>query len=127
VAEQTHVVTDLIPVPPQRDSDPAHWQQVREQAEHNAQDLDSVASSAPSEDATRVTQGVARALREEVSAVEALRLLEAAPSAPTGPALSQAEEATRQARGELDASQGRLDALIGPQQGAVATPPASIN
>jgi len=127
VAQQTHVVTDLLPVPPQRDPDPTHWQQVREQAERNAVDLDAVATGAPSSDATQVTQGVARALREEVSAVEALRLLEAAPSAPTGPQLSQAEDVTRQARIDLDASQVRLDALIGPPQDAVATPPASIN
>lgn len=127
VARQTHVVADLLPVPPQRDPDPAHWQHVREQAEHNAQDLESVAASAPSDDATKVTQGLARALREEVSAVEAFRLLEAAPSPPTGPQLSQAEDATRQARIDLDASQARLDALIGAPPGADATPPASIN
>ena len=127
VAQQTHVVTDLIPVPPQRDADPAHWQQVREQAEHNAQDLESVAANAPSDDATRVTQGVARALREEVSSVEAIRLLESAPTAPTGPQLSQAEDATRRARIDLDASQAQLDALIGVQPGADAAPPASIN
>ena len=127
VARQTHVVTDLLPVPPQRVSDPAHWQQVREQAEHNAQELESVAAGAPSDDATQATQGLARALREEVSAVEALRLLEAAPAAPTGPELSAAEDGARRARGDLDTSQTRLDALIGPPPGAVATPSAPIN
>ena len=122
VAKQTHVVISLIPVPPQRAPDPAQWQQVREQAEHNAQDLEAVAVSAPSDDATRATQGLARALRDEVSAVEALRLLEAAPSPPTGPELSEAEDVTRRARGDLDSSQARLDALIGAQPGASDPP-----
>lgn len=127
VARQTHVVTELLPVPPQGDPDADHWPQVREQAEHNAQDLESVAASAPSDDATRVTQGVAQALREEVSAVEALRLLETSATAPTRPQISAAEDATRRARIDLDASQARLDAVIGSQPGADRAPPDSIN
>ena len=127
IVRETHVVADLLPVPPQRDNDPAHWQQVREQAEHNAADLESVAATAPTGDANRVTQEVVRALREDVSAVEALRLLEAAPAPPTGPELSQAEDLTRRAHVDLDTSQARLDALIAPRMGADDAPPASIN
>ena len=127
VARQTHVVIDLVPVPPQRPADPAHWQLVREEVEHNAEDLETLAASAPNDEATRVTRGVATALRDEVTAVEALRLLEAAPTPPTGGELSQAEEVTRHARGDLDASQARLDALIGPQPGTAASPPDSVN
>jgi len=127
VARQTHVVIDLVPIPPQRPADPGQWQRVREEVEHNAEDLETVAAGAPNDQATRVTRGVATALREQATAVEALRLLEAAPNAPTGAELSQAEEVTRHARGDLDASQARLDALIGPQTGADGSPSASIN
>jgi hypothetical protein len=125
VVEQTHVVADLLPGPVEPISDPGRWQEVRQQAEQNAEGLDALAVSAPKDDAREAARPAARALRNLVAALEASRLLRSA-SAPTGAELTRAEGAVRSARADLDTSLLRLDRLTGRSgggpQSAGATP-----
>jgi hypothetical protein len=96
----------------------AHWREVQERVEHAARGLESAALTAPEPSAGDAAREAAGALRNDVFAIEAGRLLAAADRPPTAADLAEADEAMRARRVELDASLERLNQIVVPVEAA---------
>ena len=104
-----------------RDIDsPGHWRDVQERVERAARGLESAAMSAPDASAAAAARDGAAALRNDVFAVEAARLLTAADRPPTAAELAEADQVTRARRAELDAALARLQQIVSPPESNVA-------
>ncbi len=104
----------LLPLSAAALLDDSNWRGVRDQATRAAQELESVATPAPTHETAVAVQDTASALRSVIFALEAERLL--LTSTPTADQLERTETNTQVRHGELDAGLDRLEALVHPQQ-----------
>ena len=111
----------LLPAAARDIDSPAHWREVQERVERAARGLESGAMTAPDASAAAAAREGAAALRNDVFAVEAARLLVAADRPPTAAELAEADQVTRARRSELDAALGRLQEIVSPPQPDAAT------
>ncbi|HWS48110.1 MAG TPA: hypothetical protein VN636_19765 [Acidimicrobiia bacterium] len=100
---------------PDQPEDPARQEAVRSNVERVASRFEQLAAGAPDETTHRNTLAVATSLRGYLFALEAERLLRAAPTPPTAEQLATADSARRARATDLDAGLDALRASVEPK------------
>jgi hypothetical protein len=124
--DAARLAQNLLPPSGQEIGDVAHWASVQERAAAAAHTLDSLAASAPADDARSAAAAAAASMRGLVFALDSDRLLRDGAQPPTGAQLADADAATRARSSELQQALARLDATVHPADAeAPSAPPVA--